>query len=223
MLNPRITIDMGPANRALKEYAKVSSRELPELINQSSYNITTTAVAITKKADKSEIKRYLMSQSDISDAPIAAIIVNSAVGLQHRVIRGYRPGGIGLYGADMKNAVADYVRQQMDAVNFLRAGWLSAVAILARAIRKAPGANAVKFLARFGTHWGGATPARRGNRMFASFYNEAFSRWTSTENGYKYAKEGLERATSQEASRIAGRIATHLQRRADQLFMRFLR
>ena len=206
-----IKINTQEFQRVFKEYRKVSRRGLAEDLNQKAYSINIAAVAITKRGSKSAIRKYLKSESrDYPPAPIAAILVNKRRGIGH-----------GLYGQRMKEEVNEFIRKQADSVNFLRAGWLSAVMVFAKAIGKAPGANAVRFLARFGYgKYGGGEIARPGFNPTATFYNMAFSRDTSTNNGIRFAQQGLQRAVDQEAKRMAPYIARKMQERANKVVQR---
>jgi hypothetical protein len=178
-----------------------SRRGLAEDLNQSAYSVAIAAAAITKRGSKPKIREYLKSSARIApSAPIAALIINKRRG---------EKGLQGLYGAEMKAAVVEFIQKQADSINFLRAGWLPAVVEFARAIGKSPGKNAIQYLSRFG-YQGGGSRARPGQRPLARLWNSAFSRNTSTPAGIKHAEEGLQKALNQETRRMADRVARKL-------------
>lgn len=209
-----LKIDHQALDAAFRDYISVSKRGISEDVNQTSYSICISAVALTKRATKSSIRSYLNRASRINPtAPIAAILVNWRRGLK---------GQKGLFGENMKAEVDEFIRKQADSINFLRAGWLSAVAVLARSIRKSPGKNAIRFLSRFGTH-GGATASKPGNNPTAYFWNQAFARHTSTQNGVKFAEEGLQKSVTQEIGRMRARVARKMEERARATLGKFFR
>lgn len=219
-----IKVDTREFQRALKQYREVSRRGLAEDINQKAYSVMISAVALTKRGSKQNVRAYMHSASrknpDVEVAPILINWFRGGGGRYHKAVG----RGPGLYGQEMREKVSEYIRQQADSINFLRAGWLSAVAIFARAIGKAPGQNATKFLARFGFgKYGGAEIAKPGFNPTASFYNMAFSRWTSTKDGVRFAEEGLAKSIAQEVRRIGEYIAGKMQKRSDELVQRFLK
>lgn len=224
MLSPVIRVDASQFNAALRSYMQHSKRELSEVINQKAYSISMAAVSMTKKANKAEIRRALNAEivgnrhvgprrGTTGTGPRAALLVNWNRG---------RKNLPGLYGGEMREAVELKTQRRADGVNFLRAGWLPAVAKFARAIhpQRSPGANAKNFLNRFGYH-GDGTPARPGTNPLATFYNMAFTRHTSTDAGYKYAADGLQRAIAQEISRMARHVAGKMQALSGRFALRF--
>jgi len=170
-----IRVDTQRLSNLFGQYLAVSKRSASEAINQKSYDITTIAVRTTKRAGKAAIRRYLKGPSNTyPPAPAGAIILNWKLG---------KRGQPGLYGDEMKAGLEKFIQRQADSINFLRAGWLAAVAIFARKIGRPVGANASKLLARFGYNHGDATVARPGLNPTARFANMAFSRHTSTDSG----------------------------------------
>ncbi len=82
-MKPTIQIDTRALDAAFREYAAMSKRGLAEDVNQKAYSICISAVALTKRANKSTIRRYLKSPSRINpDAPVAAILVNFRRGMK---------------------------------------------------------------------------------------------------------------------------------------------
>ena len=204
-----IKVDTSEFSRAMREYMKYSKRDFGEVINQKGYSIAMAAARpFTKVATKSSVRKAL------SDKVMVGKIINAARG---------RKGEKGLYGKDMREAVKKFVQEHVDATNFLAAGWLSAVAVFARAIRRKPGVSALKFFAKFGYHKDGS-PTGEGRAATigtwfpqASLANMAFSRHTSTQNGVKFAEDGLRLAIAQEITRMAA----HLAKKQQQIANRF--
>lgn len=214
-MNTKIEIDTASLERAFIKYREISRRGLAEDINQKAYSICNSAVAITKRANKANIRKELKASSrDFPNAPLGAILVNAKQG---------RFGRRGFYGATMKAKFDELVENRAGAINFLRAGWLSAVAVLASSIGKSPGKNAVQFLSRFGKGGGGGTAAKPGINPTAYFWNQSFSRHTSTNNGIKYAEEGLQKAVNQEVRRMGEYVARKQEQRAMESFQNFFR
>lgn len=151
-----------------------------------------------------------------SGAPRLALIINARRGAM---------GLPGLYGGAMRDAIDREYKFRIGAVNFLRAGWLSTVAILAKACGEKPGANAIQFLSRFGAGgpWGGATAAQSGWNPTAEFYNMAFSRHTSTDRGKPLAEEGLTKAIAQETKSMGDYIAKKMEERSRKAIDKFLK
>ncbi len=96
------------------------------------------------------------------------------------------------------------------------------MAIFARSINKPVRNTTTKFLSRFGHH-GGATVAGVSNNPFATFWNMAASRHTSTELGERFARDGLQAAMQQEITRMGEFVARRQQARTKQAMGRFFR
>lgn len=210
-----INIDSKGFDAGFIKYLELSKRGIVEDVNQKAYSVCISATAITKRANKSKIRAALRSASRVNqNAPVAAIIVNYNRG---------RRGLKGFSGQVMKDKAEELIEQRANAINFLRAGWLSAVSVLARSIGKTPGKNAQSFLSRFGTGNGGGIAAKKSNNPTAYFWNQAFSRHTSTNNGVRFAEEGLQKALNQETSRMGEYVARKQKERASKAFSRFFR
>ena len=199
-----LKIDTIEFSRALKEYAVYSSRAIPELVNQAGFNITTAASVITYRAKKPAVRAALKASSEVAPgAPIAAILVNYKRG---------KLGLKGLRGAEMKAKQEELIKLAVGGVNFLRAGWLGAVADFARAIKVNPKQSSANMAERFPKKTGGAKPApTRGFNVVAHLWNAAFSKVQSTPAGVKHAEEGLRKAMAQDVARMKRRIEMKMQ------------
>jgi hypothetical protein len=210
-----IRIDTRDFNATVQKLLEHSRSELPKILNKAGFSIAQTAVAVTKRAEKSVIRKYLNQQVVTNNgrtAPLAALIVNKRRGV-----------GRGLYGEQMREAMNLFIQNQADSVNFLRAGWLSAMAKFARALGKPVGANAQRFLARFGYKWGEGRAAQKGIAPVAYMANMAFSRHTSTDNGIKFAQSGLQRAVNQQTDRMRKWIEDDMQKMTNRVVGRIFR
>jgi hypothetical protein len=207
-----IKIDSREFSRALKEYYQYSSRSLPELVNQSGFNISTTASKITKKSTKGVVRAALQTASNIApNVPLAAILVNWRRGKKGK--KGYRGG------KEMRARAEWLTKRAQNSVAYLRSGWLWTVAEFAMAIGKPLRKSTDILLKRSQKKTGGAKPATRGlgKSASASLWNEAFGKEQSTDAGVKHAETGLQQAMSQEIARFRKRIEEKLQRGATKV------
>jgi hypothetical protein len=223
-----------------------TKRTLPEILNQKAYSISLAATKLTYKTSRqqiiSEIGRIanaikvnqtgkrkgklskgkaIFAGQERGGAPLAALIIQSALAGKNRGVQGRRfakmlrvPEGKGLYGADMKDAIRRLVGARISAIGFIRAGWLPAVAAFAHAIGKPVQTGTEKALARwkkYGRQLGGGSVARPGIRPVATFWNSTQSRPENTnqQNIERYAKEGLTQAVAQEI----GNMKLHMERK----------
>jgi hypothetical protein len=152
-----LNIDTREFNAALRQYIKVSSRTLPEIVNKRAVNIAFKAIRYTPKARKSQITKDLKAKSNTNPkAPIGAILVNA----------GRKPA---LSGGDLKQAVENLKLGRHRSAGFIKSGWLGAVKDLqphAKVFRRTPRVN-VK-----GKPKGFGRPARKGLNPTAEIVNQ---------------------------------------------------
>ncbi len=208
-------IDASEFQRAFKEYLKVTSKTLPEAINQKAYSINIAAASLTPKVKAPDLEAHLRAFSDSKSGrpgPRAALIINAK-----------RGKGQGLYGDAMKEELEKFIRKRRGHVAFLASGWLPAIAIMAAAIGKAVGKSAARRLEK-ATNIGGGIAAKIGFKPTAEFWNEAGAVTShNIEGAASMAGEGLQAALTQEASRIDDHIAKKLQSDSDKFAGRLLR
>ncbi len=108
-------------DKALADYMVFQKRTPADVVNAKLMWVAIQAIGLTKKADKGEIERTLLGKSNISTAPLAAVIINSQLG---------KRGEKGLTGAKMSQAITKLIAERKRAVNYVRAGWKNAIVIL---------------------------------------------------------------------------------------------
>lgn len=201
---------------ALRRYLPHTKRTLAEIINQKGYAINRTANAITAKADAKRLEAEIGPEAQskaIPNAPALAVIINAK-----------RGKGKGLYGSEMRAAVEKEWRRRKAAINFLRAGFLPGVAAFARSLGKAVGRNASRWAAVHGM--GGATPARPGVKVEATFFNAAVElapKSSRPDAAAAKAEAGLERASAQEIASMDKYIERKMQQETDRVLGRLMR
>lgn len=213
---PVITVDTREFSAALKEYMKHTKRDLAEVINQKSFSIATAAAKITHKANAAEIKAQLaeiVTATNGRPAPRAGLLVNWRRG---------QKGLPGLRGQEMDAAITALKKNRAAHVAFLRAGWLPSVAKLARAIGKAPSANAQRWenatAIKGGGQIGGGIIAKESLNPTAEFWNAApdiAPLASKPALAQQFMEQGLQQAIAQEIGRMAQHLAEKLQKTAN--------
>ena len=208
-----VRVDTSEFSAAMREYMRHSKRDFSEVLNQKGYSISMAAAKpCTKRASKAKIR------SDLRKVNIYALTQ----------LRQRQLGRAPFPREELRDAAKKYKQERIDAAGFLAAGWLSAVAVFARAIRKEPKEHAKKFLARFG-YFRDGRPTGSGIACRPSWFpraelsNMAFSRYTSTDRGKEFAASGLGMAISQEVKRMAEHLAKKLQTSANRYLARWRR
>jgi hypothetical protein len=238
MLKPVIRLNSAEFDRTLRQYMAGTKRAIPEVLNQKAYSISNAATKMTYKANAQTIKGQvgavgtrlkinktgkrkgkfskggvIHAGQEEGKAPRLALIINASRG---------RRGLPGLHGADMKAAMKKVLNSRLRAIGFIRAGWLSAVAVFAKRIGK-PVKQSTKAMAqRTAAMMGGGKPAEPGVKSVATFWNSASAnpQNTSSNNVQKYAKEGLAAAMHQEMARMKAHMEKRLQREANKHALR---
>jgi hypothetical protein len=123
----------------------------------------------------------------------------------------------------MTEAIEKLKKNRASHIAFVRAGWLPAVAVAARAIGKPPSANAVRWenaTAIKGTgRLGGGSAAKESLNPTAEFWNAAGDispKATKPQGAQDYASAGLQGAIAQEIGRMADHVAKKMQGTANK-------
>jgi len=220
------------ASRSGKRIGKSLSRfgAKAERITQKTVKRAARAAGIkTKRApraapDPSSIKykytvkqgaaiREKVFQSGNKGAPYLALIINKRLG---------KEGKPGLHGPPMKEAIEKEWERRSKSIGFIRSGWLVAIRIFARAIGRKASHNAMKAAQRYGMIGGGSL-AKLGLNPTATFWNAAFSKYTTTGYGVKFAEQGLQAAINQEVGRMKQQVENRMQADTNKFFGRLLR
>lgn len=193
-----ITVDTREFNAALREYIKVSSRTLPEIVNKRAVNIAFRAIRHTPRATKSRIKRDLKQKSRTNPkAPLGPVLVNYNRG---------RAGKKGLYGPDMVDAVDQLQLGREKSAGFIKSGWIGAVQDLAphaKVFRRPPRIT-VK-----GKPKGYGKPARQGLNPTAEIVNQVAG-------AVKVGSAALQRAINEDAADMRNYVAKRMQQDANR-------
>lgn len=137
-------LDTKEFDRTLREYLKVSKRDLATALNTKGFYIARRAVRETPKAK-------------VDTSAAAKQIMAKAINKARR-----RSGLKGLFGGLMDAAIKKMIASRRRSVGFLKSGWLPAIKRLEPLAerRGAPGMGPKP--RQFGKDFGYATPAREG-------------------------------------------------------------
>ena len=146
-----ITVNTREFDRAMAEYMKYTKRTTTEAVNQHAYYIARNATQTTYAADADKIKQDLeVASKKYPNIPLAAILVNSQL---------KNKGKKGLTGEKMKTAVEKFIKMRQSHRNFLRAGWIPAIKMLATIVPRRGGSKIPAGTDKKGRRFGGARPA----------------------------------------------------------------
>jgi hypothetical protein len=213
-VKPSIQIDTTALTAAFTEYASLSKRSLAENLNQKGYSICLSAFGMTKKATPADIRKYLAGVSETSKSlSVAEMLVNT---------KRRREGKPWLTGGELKTAAREFIAKKSKHTNYLRSGWFGAIGEYAAKIGKVTGKSIARALNKFGKN-GGATMAKPSISTLTTFWNTAFSKFTTTNQGEKIASVGLLEAMNKQTADMRVYIARKRQQEADRIFRRFLR
>ena len=213
-MKPAIHIDTKALDAAFTEYASLSKRSIAENLNQKGYSICLSAFGLTKKATPADIRKYLSGASENSKSlSVAEMLVNT---------KRRREGKPWLTGAELKSAAREFIAKKSKHTNYMRAGWFGAIGEYATKIGKATGASIVRSLNKFGKN-GGATMAKPSVSPLTTFWNTAFSKFTTTNQGEQIASVGLLGAMNKQTADMRVYIARKRKEEATRVFRRFLR
>ncbi len=207
-----IKIDTREFDKTFKEYMRYSSRSFAEACNQHAYYIARNGTLVTKAAGKQEIQEGLMGPSrKFPQAPLAAVIVNSQRKTQ---------GKKGLNGEKMSAAIVRLIKKRQNHRNFLRAGWIPAIKLLATIVKKKNGTPIPPGTQKKGRNFGGAKPANERAYFnwspMASIWNQATGKIPS-EKAIRFIEEGAQKAVEMETQSMR----TYIEKKQQEASNRF--
>ncbi len=221
MAGVQLKIDTRDLSEWIKREMKYTKKDLATAINWHGYKICTAANALTRPASKPDIRQELSATITLgkSNPPLAAVLVQ---------VRQRKKGLRGLYGAEMRAAVAKFISRRAGHAKYLGAGFLPGVAIFGSKIGARVGANAQRWArakAGDGSPVGGAATARESINPIATFFNDAMSppdKTTKPAEAMKMKEEALQRAVNQEVANVEKYVARQIEKRNERLFSKFL-
>lgn len=148
-----IKIDTSEFRATLKEYKEYTKRDLATILNTKGFYIARGAARETLRVSVSKIRSELRAGSSIeADAPLAAVIINARRGAANQK---------GLFGDELKKAVAAFIKARIKSRAFMAAGFIPAIkAFEPFAERKNRAPKADRAVKQFGSPKGSGTPAR---------------------------------------------------------------
>jgi hypothetical protein len=223
-VKPEIKLDTRDFNRALKEYAAESKRDIAELLNQKAYSVLIAAAAINRRADRARVLSELGQQSSSIRANKVRITKSG------KVIRGkpvfekvFSPTLYAIIFAkakksgqkiiDIEAAAQKELSRRLSSISFMKAGWFAALKKVAFSIGK----SLKKENSRRGKDaFGDSSPALPKEKTEVSFWNTSFSRPENTTdtNPTRWAEKAIQKALAQESSNMRQRLASKLQSKA---------
>lgn len=235
-----IRVNTREFSATLQKYLQVTGKDLAEIVNTKAFFVARGAVRNTRKADLAAMQAAIGPNGEevighrvrifkrkgvvrgkeitrttfatLGKAPRLALIINARRG---------KAGLPGLTGGEMHAAMEHEWKKRKSAINFLRAGWLAAVAVFARAIGKPAGGHSAAMVERFGVH-GGARVALPGFLVTAELFTTAFAE-RHPGQGLKLAAEGLQSAVNHETASMRAYIERKMQERINRLNRRVFR
>ncbi|SRR6266568_9293321 len=218
MVDVNIKVDLRGFNKAFKEYMEFNKRALPEIVNTKAYFIARNALGTTKAADKEHIREQLEAPSrNYPNAPLAAIIVNAQRQATGKNARGRK----GLYGERMRRAIDRLIRIRQSHVNFVRAGWKTAMKQLAPYVRSKAGQAQIPLGIKERPMLGGSKHAPESSWLpKASIWNSARDKTgKGTEKIQTIIIEGLQEAVNKEVRSMK----QYIERKLNEGIKRFNR
>ena len=194
-------------NNALKRYLRVSSRSLPEALNEKAYFVAAGAIRNTHKADFEKIKSELGAHmvgvigkrgKELKRKKLALVENYYSQLIVLIIVARLRRAGKPIPPADeLKDMALGEVRKRIASVGYIRSGWVAAVRVLARFSKY--GRLKFEMPKMFGSPRGGVKIAREGDPV-ARIWNDAGRTGKQAEAVAKYGQEGLERAFKEETA-----------------------
>lgn len=140
-------IDDREFQETLKQYLAVSSRSLPEALNQKMFYIVRGALRALPKVEKPKIEQELVSGYYLQFTKKGKLRSRKQQGraknamatpLVYKIINARRrfAGKPGLNNADMKERAAKFIAARFRSVGTLKAGWWGALATLRKAVNE---------------------------------------------------------------------------------------
>ena len=228
------TININPEfTRQFARMRQFSKRGLAEDVNQKAYSILIAASKLNKKADKAEIDEFFQKSSNVVGQKVR-FLKSGGVKVGNEIRQTSFPpevfavvnwkrrkeGKPALRGAELLKAAEKEHSRRKSSVGFMRSGWLAAVANVARKIGKTVTKNTAR---RAAQNLGESTPAREGVNPTAKFWNDAFSKITSSNPPNEWAAKALQSAIVQETARMGEYVARKMEERARKALLTFLR
>lgn len=222
-------MNMGEFQRTLNKYLAITSRELPSALNHKMFFIARAASRMSPKANKATLERELgvvgykvkvgkrgkpltrkgkprWERVISNSATLAALIVNARRG---------RAGKSGLFGAEMKAAVAKLISSRVLAIGTIKAGWWNAIRAFGRAVGQYPfrevNTRRIKGATKYRLAKDGFSPEASLEYLTNSFDQQ--------HNAYidQRTREALQRAYADELRSMQKYIIDKLQKQADKL------
>lgn len=215
----------------LARYMEVTSRSVTQVVNTKAWYIARKAIWFTEKADRGKIESSLgrmvmvnrltksgktvrrrqleLVQSERTQAPLAALIINSRLGKKNLP---------GLYGRAMDAAIRDLLSSRYRSIGFIKSGWLPSVQKLGPLADKGGAAPQIDTAARrFGLEKGYAEPAEPGWAPSAAIINEAVARHDAGGAALsRVGSKGLQMAFDDEAASMEDYIRRKLEPEAGE-------
>lgn len=148
----------------LARYRQFSKRDPATIVNTKAFYISRRAAVETVKTPAGVIRNYLNQQ----DGRVAGMIINSRRG---------KAGQPGLYGNEMRFAVAMMKAARIRSRAFLASGWIPAIKKLAPLAEHPGRAQGPRGSKQFGQAKGAAKPATGGLVCKCLIENNAGTRW----------------------------------------------
>lgn len=219
-----IRVDTTRLAAQFRRYREFSKRGLAEDVNTKSYHILQAASKFNKRGDKAAIEETFSPQATATATKVR--ITKSGVKRGREIVETRFPpnayaitqakrrklGKAPLRGEELRAAVTKEFASRKKGIGFMASGWLAAIAKVARAIGKTVGKNAAR---REAQAIGDSQPARPGLNPTARWWNDAFSKTTTTDPPTTIAAEALQRAIEQEIRSMGDYIARKEQSRVD--------
>jgi hypothetical protein len=231
MANPvKFKLEMSEFNRTLKKYRELSSRDPETIANTKAFYIARRATVVTPKANKSKIKRDLLSEitteikllgqriritksgikrgkfiTEKITAPLVALIINARRG---------KKGLRGLEGNAMAEASNLLIAIRLKSVAFIKSGWLPAIKALEPLAAKGRAPNQDRTAETVGAQKGGAMPARGFWKAVATIWNSAEATRDNKRALVTYGGPALQQAVDFEESSMRQYIEDKLKETA---------
>jgi hypothetical protein len=211
-LTTNAKVDTGFFLQKWREYVKVTSRALPQAVNDKLFMVARQALWHTEKADAKDIQktlgkvtymgtkggrrryRHKLAKASRHDAPLIALIINKRQGQKNEK---------GLFGSEMRAKIQQVIGARMNSIAYIKSGWLPAIQALAQVSTiKAPNVRDDKAARQIGKPKGSATIAKAGDIIQGLIKNEAYSTRDTKGAFMKYGSAGLQRGFDGEAKEM---------------------
>lgn len=227
-MQPRIQLDMREFKAALRDYMRVTSKDVATVLNTKALFIARAATVTTKKADKGQI------QTELQSGAVQRVKINKTgkrkgqYGKRGRVFgtlaerilwkRAHQKGELPTY-REMGVKVRRFINARKRSIAYIAAGWIPAIRILSAAGVDRGGPRQDRSVKRRGSRMiGDATPARPTKRLnsYSEIRNSAVPLKGSTGESAldKHGVAGLQKAVNREVASMRSYITKKLARTA---------